>query len=164
MTTGGGSVLPMRTTLLAASLAVLLSTPAWAAELTVDGGFSRVTPGTGPGVAYVTIHGGDVADRLVKVSSPRAPTVEMHTMTMEGSIMRMREVEAIDVPAGATVRLAPGGMHLMLTGMAAPLKVGETLTLVLTFEHAGTRSINVPVEPLGSMGPMAPMPGMGRAP
>lgn len=132
---------------------LLLPLPALAAELTVTDGFSRATPGTGPGVAYVTIHGGDVADRLVSVSSPRSPRVEMHSMVMQGEVMRMREIEAIDIAPGATVRLAPGGLHLMLMGMAAPLKAGETLPLTLMFEKAGPRTVNLPVGPIGATGP-----------
>lgn len=142
---------------------LLVATPGvgWAGELSVSDAFSRATPGAGPGVAYFTIHGGDVGDRLVGVTSPRSAKVELHTMSMDGDVMRMREVDAIEVPAGAEVKLAPGGLHLMLTGLAAPLKTGESVALTLRFEHAGDRTIEVPVGALGAAGPMAPMPTAG---
>jgi len=132
---------------------LVLPVAAHAAELSIEGAFSRATPGTGPGVAYLTIHGGDIPDRLLSVTSTRAPKVEMHTMSMQGEVMRMREVDAIDIPANATVKLAPGGMHLMLVGQASPLKAGESVLLTLTFAHAGARSVNVPVGGLAANGP-----------
>jgi len=149
----------MKTLLFAAMLAVPLV--AQAADLSVSDAFSRASPGSSPGVAYLTIHGGDQADRLLSVSSPRAPKVEMHTMSMQGTVMRMREIEAIDVPAQGTVILAPGGLHLMLVGLASPLKTGETLPLTLKFEKAGEKTIAVPVGSMGAAGPMPSMPGMG---
>lgn len=151
-----------RTILLAAAL--LLSAPvAHAADLTVSDAFARASPGRGPGAAYVTIHGGDAADRLLSVTSPRSPEVEMHSMVMQGNVMRMRQLDAIDIPANGTVRLAPGGLHIMLQKLAAPLKAGETLPLTLKFEHAGERTVQVPVEAIGASGPkaMGAMPGMG---
>lgn len=123
-----------------ASALVLVTAPAWAADLVVADAFSRATPGGGPGVAYLTIRGGDAADRLVSVSSPRAAKVGLHTMLMQGDVMRMREVDAIEVPAGGTVTLAPNApLHLMLEGLTAPLKAGERVPLVLHFEKAGDR-------------------------
>ena len=141
--------------------ALLLPAAARAADLTVTDAFSRATPGTGPAAAYFTIHGGDAADRLIGVSSTLVPKVEIHTMTMQGDVMRMREVDAIDVPAHATVKLAPGGEHLMLMGLPAPLKAGDSVPLTLRFEHAGEQTVTVPVGALGASGPLAPMPMSG---
>jgi copper(I)-binding protein len=151
----------MKRSTLAAMLAVCLATPALAADLSVSDAFSRATPGNGPGVAYLTIHGGNAPDRLVGASSPRAAKVEMHTMSMQGDVMRMREVDAIEIPANAPIRFAPGGLHLMLMGLKAPLKTGDKVPLTLTFQQAGTRTIDVPVGALGATGPMAPMPMPG---
>lgn len=134
-------------------LFVLLPLVARAAELTVTDAFSRATPGRGPGAGYVTIQGGDVADRLLSVSSPRAGRVVLHSMMMQGDVMRMRAIEALDVPAGATVRLAPGGLHLMLEQLATPLKAGETVPLVLRFERAGERRVDAVVGAAGAMRP-----------
>lgn len=124
-----------------------------AAELTVTEAFSRATPGRGPGAAYATIQGGDAADRLLSVTSPRAAKVALHSMTMQGDVMRMREIPAIEIPAGATVKLAPGALHLMLEGLTAPLRQGETVPLVLTFERAGERRVEAPVGALGATRP-----------
>ncbi len=113
------------------TLALLLPGLAAAASPSVTDAFSRATPGAGPGAAYFTIHGGDTPDRLLGVSSTAAQKIEMHSMTMQGDVMRMREVEAIDVPAHGTVKLAPGAEHLMLMGLQAPLKPGDSVQLTL---------------------------------
>ena len=113
-------------------------------------------------MAYLTIHGGDTPDRLESVTSPRSAKVEMHTMSMDGDVMRMRMVDSIDVPANGEVKLQPGGMHLMLTQLSAPLKSGQTVPLTLHFEHAGDKTLNVPVGSIGATSAsMATMPGMG---
>jgi copper(I)-binding protein len=144
-----------------AVLALLLPGAAHAADLAVTDAFSRATPGAGPGAAYLTIHGGDTSDRLLGVSSTAAQAVEMHTMSMQGDVMRMREVHAIEIPAHATVKLAPGADHLMLVGLQAPLKAGDSVNLTLRFEHAGERTVAVPVGAVGANGPLAPMPMSG---
>ena len=126
---------------------------AHAADLSVDDAFSRASVGNAPGVAYFTVHGGDAADRLLSVSSPRAGHAAMHTMIMQGEVMRMREVDAIDVPAGGTVALRPGGLHVMLEQLTSPLRPGETVPLTLSFEHAGQKQVAVPVGPAGATGP-----------
>jgi copper(I)-binding protein len=146
--------------ILAAIVMAGLVNPALAADLSITDAFSRATPGNGPGVAYLTIHGGATPDRLVGASSQVAAKVELHTMSMKGDVMQMREVDAVEIPANAPIKFAPGGLHIMLMGLKAPLKTGETIPLTLTFEHAGTRTVDVPVGSLGATGPMAPMQGM----
>ena len=98
-------------------------------------------------VEYVTITGGDTADRLVKAQAPTevAAMTEIHETTMndEGTMM-MGQVPAIEVPAGGTVLLEPGGYHIMLMKLAAPLESGQKFDVVLTFETAG--DVTVPVE------------------
>ena len=147
------------------AFALLLPVAAEAADLTVTDAFSRATPGAGPGVAYLTIHGGDAPDRLLSARSPRAAHVSLHTMLMQGTVMRMRELDGIDVPAGATVTLGPDApLHLMLDGLTQPLHAGETVPLVLTFEHAGERRVEARVGGPGAAS-MPGMPGMpGHAP
>jgi copper(I)-binding protein len=108
-------------------------TRATAAGQAVGGGFLKLTNG-GP------------ADRLIAARSPASNTVELHTMRMEGDVMRMREVEAIELPAGQTVELKPGGLHLMLMGLKAPLKAGETVPVTLKFEKAGEVTVQLKVE------------------
>ncbi|AUN95095.1 copper chaperone PCu(A)C [Pseudazoarcus pumilus] len=78
--------------------------------------------------------------RLVGASSPAAGVVEIHEMKMESQIMRMRRIEAVDLPAGEVVTLAPGGHHVMLMDLVAPLSEGGEVALTLTIEYAdGTR-------------------------
>ena len=91
---------------------------------------------------------GSVADRLVAASAEDvAGRVEMHSMTMEGDVMRMREVErGIALPSGQAVALEPGGYHLMLMDLKAPLKLGSSFPLKLRFEKAGEVMVDVKVE------------------
>ncbi len=73
-------------------------------------------------------------------------------MAMEGGIMKMRPIEAIDLPAGQKVTLKPGAMHVMLLGLRGPLRLGQTFPLTLYFDKAGTREVAVSVEKAGAMG------------
>ena len=85
-------------------------------------------------------------DRLISATCPLADSVELHTTVMEGSIMRMRPVQGIDVKPGEPASLKPGGLHVMLLGLRQPLKEGMSFPLILTFEKAGARSIEVKVQ------------------
>ncbi len=94
--------------------------------------------GQSVGGGYLSIHNtGTTADRLLGGSMPGAATVEVHEMRMDGDVMRMRELKSLDLPTGRLVKLEPGGLHLMLTGLKAPLKIGDKLPLKLRFEKAG---------------------------
>lgn len=99
------------------------------------------------GGGFMTITGGAVADRLVGARAAVAERMELHTMAMEGNVMRMREVPAIDVPAGGTVKLAPGGLHLMFMGLKQPLANGSTVPVTLRFEKAGEMTVELKVMP-----------------
>ncbi len=122
-------------------------------QLEVSNAWARATPGKSAiGAAYVTIHS-PTADKLVAASTPVAKKAELHTMSMSGMVMKMRPVASIDIPAGQAVTLQPGGYHIMLVGLAKPLKTGQTFPLTLTFEKAGSRTVNVAVETIGAMGP-----------
>jgi periplasmic copper chaperone A len=126
----------------------------------VTDAWARATPGGAQtAAAYVTITS-TAGDRFTGASTPAAQKAELHTMTMDGNVMKMRQVDSIDLPAGKTVTLKPGGYHIMLTGLAQPLTEGQTFPLTLTFDKAGAREINVTVQKIGSMGPGTPMPGM----
>jgi copper(I)-binding protein len=90
------------------------------------------------GGGYLRIQNkGSSGDRLLHARSSVAAGVELHTMTMDGGVMRMRRVESIDIPAAGVVELKPGGLHLMLTGLKEPLSAGTPFPLTLTFEKAG---------------------------
>ena len=93
------------------------------------------------------------ADRLVAASGDVAERIELHTHTMDGNIMKMRRVDAVEVPANGSVALQPGGFHIMLIGLKKPLQEGGSFPLTLTFEKAGTVDVEVAVEGVGSMGP-----------
>lgn len=144
---------------LAFVLALVAVVPAAWADMLVEGPFARATPGEGKvGVAYMTLKNtGTEADSLVSASSPAAAKVELHTHIHEGGIMRMRPVDSIDVPAGKTVELQPGGLHLMLIDLKAPLKEGEEISVTLDFAKAGTKTVEVPVKATAAMAPHSGM-------
>jgi len=98
------------------------------------------------GGAYLTLTNKGPADRLLSISANVGERVELHSMAMEGDVMRMRQVDTIDLPAGRTVELKPGGLHIMLLGLKAPLKAGDTFPMTLTFEKAGAIDVVVNVE------------------
>ncbi len=105
------------------------------------------------GGAYVTLTS-PVDDRLMGASSPAAGRAEVHEMTMDGQVMRMREQkDGIALPAGKPVALAPGGYHIMLMDMHKPLVAGQTITVQLRFQHAPPMDLDVKVAPIGAQGP-----------
>lgn len=116
-------------------------------RITISEAFASPTPGgVDVSAGYLTIaNAGGQADRLTNVASPRAANVEMHTMTMNGAVMEMRQIEFADIPAGGTTSFAPGGNHLMFIGVASPFVEGEEIPVTLSFEHAGTIEATLPV-------------------
>jgi copper(I)-binding protein len=123
-----------------------------AGTLYIDHPHARPTPpGARAGAAYLSVaNKGGAPDRLLRASSPRAASVELHSMSMDGNVMRMRAVPAVALPAGATVKLEPGGLHLMLTGLKQPLKAGERFLMTLVFEKAGSLAVEIAVEEAGA--------------
>jgi copper(I)-binding protein len=124
--------------------------------LRIESAWARATPsGAKVGGAFITlVNTGDAADRLVSASTAIAERVELHTHVMDGNVMRMREVEGgIALPPGETVKLQPGGFHVMLLGLKQGLAAGSRFPLTLTFAKAGNVQVEVPVEAIGSMGP-----------
>ncbi len=110
---------------------MLLSASIYAADIQVEGAWARATaPGQEAGMADVTITSKQAAT-LVGFSTPACKTPELHTMVHEGGVMKMRQVKSIELPAGKRVSLIEGGYHLMLIGLTAPLKAGETVPLTL---------------------------------
>jgi copper(I)-binding protein len=125
--------------------------------LEISNAWARATPGKAEtGAVYLTL-ASPTADRLVAASTPAAKKAELHTMTMAGMVMKMRPLAALDIPAGRPVALKPGGLHIMLIGLAKPLQAGQAFPLTLTFAKAGARTVEVAVEKPGAMGP-APSP------
>jgi hypothetical protein len=130
---------------IAALLACAAALPAWAANVTVSDAWARATmPGQKVSAAYMKLTA-DADARLVAASSPAVPRVEVHEMKMDGDVMRMREVKAIDLPRGNTVSLEPGGLHIMLMNLGKPIAAGEVIPLTLVIESGGKRQ-NVEVK------------------
>ena len=125
-----------------------------AGALTLKQPWTRATAGT-VGAGFVEIvNGGKTADQLVSASSPASDRMEIHTMTMERGIMRMRPLpDGIVIPPGATASLRPGGNHLMLIGLKAPLAQGQTVPVTLTFRRAGPVKVQLTVEAAGATAP-----------
>ena len=114
-------------------------------QIAIEDAWARTTVAQQPSsAAYFTIvnSGGD--DRLVGVSSTAAEA-SLHSTTMDQGVMRMRPVEALDVPANSTVKLEPGAMHVMLMDLRGPLEAGATVPLQLRFERSGERGVEVEV-------------------
>ena len=126
----------LRRGLLAAAL--LAATAAQAQNaVKVDKAWARPTvAGQAGGGGFLTIVGGGAADRLLSASAGISKGVELHKMEMDGNVMRMRAVDAIDVPAGGTVELKPGGYHVMLMDLKAPLPKDSQVDLTLVFKDA----------------------------
>src|ERR1700742_4123373 len=150
------------TSLVAAALvAWLTSAPARAedvkaGDLVITQAWTRATPGgakTGGG--FLTIENkGSAPDKLVGVSADAAGKVEVHEMAMDGGVMKMRPVEGgLAIDPGKTVKLAPGGLHLMMMDLKSPLKQGDKLPVTLQFEKAGNVAVSLDVEGVGAQGP-----------
>lgn len=137
-------VLPLGLLLAAACQRGLPEAHASAGDLRLEHGFAfePITPASG--AAYVAItNRGRAADTLLSITSPAAAMVMAHGGTMSG-------MGPVEVPAGGSVRFTPGGAHLMLSDFSAAPKAGDSLTIVLTFAHAGTVQLALPVRPYAS--------------
>ena len=124
--------------------------------LEISAGYSRATlPNAPVGAGYVTItNKGTADDTLVSASSPVAGKTQIHEMKMDGDVMKMNEVEGgLVIPAGQSVTLAPGGLHIMLMDLKEQLVEGSTFPVTLTFATAGTIEIQLVV---GSINADAP--------
>lgn len=138
-----------------ALLGAILS-PAFAQTTVTDAWVRGTVPGqkaTGAFMQIVSERGG----RLVQAESPVAGVVEIHEMKMEGNVMKMRAIPGLDLPAGETVTLRPGGYHVMLMGLKRPVQEGETLPITLVVEGSdGKREsleLSVPVRALTAAAP-----------
>lgn len=150
--------------ILVAALA-LGSASLYAQTVEVQGAWARATvPGQTASGAFMKITAKEGA-QLVGADSTAAEVVEVHEMRLEGNVMRMRAAPVIELPAGQTVELKPGGYHVMLMDLKAPLKAGSQLPLTLTFKDAkGVESkvrLQVPVR-TGVPGAGMHQPGMMR--
>lgn len=120
-------------------------------SLRISDAWARTTvPQQAHGAAFVQIDNtGKQADKLLRASSPAAQSVEVHSMTMDHDIMRMRQLDDLALPAASKLVMKPGsGAHLMLIGLKQPLQAGQSVDLILEFEKAGKIAISARVKPL----------------
>ncbi|KYG99351.1 copper chaperone PCu(A)C [Bradyrhizobium sp. DOA1] len=127
-----------------------------AGDLVISQPWSRATPG-GAKVAggYLTIENkGTATDRLVSVSADIAGKAEIHEMAMDNGVMKMRALDkGVTIDPGKTVKLAPGGNHLMLQELKGPLKQGDKVPVTLQFEKAGKVAVSLDVQGVGAQAP-----------
>jgi periplasmic copper chaperone A len=116
-------------------------------DLSVERAWARATPpGVSVGAVYLTLKNrATLADALTGVQSPSAAQAEIHVTRQENGIMSMRRVDTLDLPPGKAVRIEPGGVHIMLLGLNAPLVVGDHVHLTLRFKRHSPVELDVPV-------------------
>jgi hypothetical protein len=134
--------------------AILALTPGvLASDVMVKGAFARASavPTARAGTVYLTItNNSSKADRLLSVTTAASDTTQVHENVEKDGVATMKPVEALEIPAGGTVELKPGGLHVMLTGLKAPLKKGGMIMLELKFEQAGTVEVMAQVGDVAS--------------
>ncbi|MDH7637175.1 copper chaperone PCu(A)C [Sphingomonas oryzagri] len=126
------------------------------AKLSADQAWVRLPAVAGnPGAGYLTIHGGPQPTRLLAVESPAAGSTELHeSMKMgPGGMTGMQRLDGLDVPANGTVRFAPGGNHVMMFGLGAALKAGDTIPLSIRFEKGQPLTVEAKVVGAGDAAP-----------
>lgn len=135
--------------------ATTATVPAPAPDLNITGAWTRATPGDAKTAAiYLTVvNTGGVADQLTGVETQAAEKASLHMMEMSGNMAQMKEAVSVPVPATGQVALAPNGRHIMLEGLKAPLKEGESFFITLIFAKAGRQDTTVTVLSTASMGP-----------
>jgi len=115
---------------------------------TVSGVWSRAMPPSAPtGAVYFTLNNpGQQQDRLIGAQTPRAGKTELHTHVHEGDIMRMEQIDSVEIPAGGQAEFKPGGNHVMMFELKEPLVAGDTFPLTLILEHAGEVVVDVVIQ------------------
>ncbi len=124
--------------------------------------WARATPkGASAGAAYLTVtNNGAAPDRLSCAGSDAAAKCQIHTMSMDNGVMKMRPVEGgVEIKPGETVTLKPGSDHLMLMNIKHPLEAGKTVEATLQFEKAGTVKVEFAILAMGAAAPGAPAGG-----
>ena len=141
---------------LAGAAAPALAQEFKAGDITVDKAWARATPkGAEVGAAYFVIHNNGATPERLTGGSADFATVEIHEMKTDSGVMKMAELKnGLNIPAHATIRLAPGGYHVMFTHLTKPLAKGDKVKATLTFDPAGSVEVEFPVEEVGASGPM----------
>ena len=132
---------------------LLVAATANADTMTVDDPYVReVPPGSPATAAFMTLHNSsDSTVRLISADNSIAEHTELHNHVELDGVMQMRQIEAIEVPAGGSTTLAPGGLHLMLIGLPSPVSEGDQVGLSLTFDNGDTLELDAPVRPVMPM-------------
>ncbi len=120
----------------------------------VESAWARASAGMARnGGAYISVENeGRSDDRLVGARSDIAKRTEIHTHLEENSVMKMRRVDGIELPAGGEIEMRPGGYHVMFIGLHKPLREGDRFPVILVFEKAGEVTVEVSVRGVGAMG------------
>jgi periplasmic copper chaperone A len=146
-------------------IGVLLASSAGAqsasnAGLAFDAPWVRASaPGQKNGAGYVQIKNkSGQTDRLISATTANVGRVELHTIINENGVAKMRQVQGIEVPAGAGATLAPGGFHIMFMGLNAPFQAGDVVPVTLRFEKAGEVKVDFEIKP-ATYNPAATGPG-----
>ncbi|MGI8526215.1 MAG: copper chaperone PCu(A)C [Pseudolabrys sp.] len=160
--------------ILAVVIVAILAGPAIGADvkagaLQISAAWARATPkGATIGGGYMTItNSGTISDRLIGGSSAVSDKIELHEMSMDNGVMKMRPLASgLEIKPGQTATLTPGGMHMMFVGLKQPLTQGQTFKVTLEFEKAGKVEVDYPIAGIGARGPggdntMKGMSGMG---
>jgi copper(I)-binding protein len=135
---------------IAITLAAVLTSASGAAasSIMIVEAYARAsaTPVARAGAAYVSVmnHGGE-ADRLVSAATPAARAADIHMTEVVDGVMKMKAAGPLDIPAMGTIEMKPGGYHIMLIGLKAPLRKGDEIEITLSFEKAGEVAVKVPV-------------------
>jgi periplasmic copper chaperone A len=127
-------------------LLTLVALPAWA-QVQVENAWIRPTaPGAKVAAGYMTLRNASAgADRLVSATTAAAEKVETHVTMKDGDILRMREVKGYEIPAKGSFELKPGGAHLMLVNIKAPMVQGQKVQATLRFEKSGEQKVEFTV-------------------
>ena len=116
-------------------------------DINIGHPYARATAaGQASGGGYLKLENKGADDKLLSATADVAASIELHSMSMEGDVMRMRQVDSIALPKGKTVELKPGSLHIMLVGLKAPLKDGDKFAMKLKFEKAGEVTVTMNVE------------------
>lgn len=142
--------MPMRKILF--TLFMLTALPAFAGSVEIEKPWSRATStGMKNGAGFLIIHNHGEADKLIAAQANVSKAVELHTHIKDGDVMRMRKVEAIEIPKHGTVKLEPGSLHLMFIDLNQPLNKGDVIPVTLVFEKAGKVEAKITVEANAAM-------------
>jgi len=133
-------------------VSLLMAFPAWADDALSVEGWARATASKARnGAVYLQIKNNSGAgDKLLSSQTDAAKRAGLHNHTMDDGVMKMRPVDAVVIPAHGMVTMKPGGLHIMLMGLAAPLVKGASLPLTLKFKNAGTVAVVVEIMGMGA--------------